>query len=1155
MLKVRLGNEDKFEIEQYQYNAQIMGDVNLTCDIFLSSEEAVFDLDMYVNINNENLYLTSAEPTGEKNNTNTLEKYTLYFESKRVELKRKYFRDLTSNGTGVDWGTSFSFYGNIYDFADRLQMNLDKYFGIETYIITELPEGYPLTKLLFTADNLYLFDALNTMSEIYGLEWRISAEGDTFNIEIDPEEVILTHIFEYEGGNIGKGLTLIQKNIDTSNIVTRMLSAGSTKNIPYGYFRDYSEQGYLRDMNIAPDFAIGFFNLMPKCFRDYIRGYNYYPYTPRPEDIGNFAYEKGYRDKANGVYNPLTYYEANVSKWGVREGIVEVNEDIFPTITDVQKDGLGYVDEVVAVEQVNFDNEEAYEEYDDTDNIFNSYDYWWYSSSLNNTIASGNTYLSISADDEVNMLILKAEQYIYFDVTSKILIQPNSNNLVNSEVTLTLERQNGLVWDEETSFIFPLNRDNKVADELYSSDISNFSYLIPTNGVFRFSVKIDVNLLNPNPIALNVSHIIDIHNLRVTNSDYGKKKPLDDINHILMCVNANNSSVVYSPNFFTTEQEHEVYIPNARLTGKIQYDRDIPNENNQNGILMFDCSVILQKEISSGVWTDYEVKKFESEFTPIDSFIVGTNDSILPTTGSAWVAGNIVAEKTMVFSSLMEGTYRLKTVLSISKKQIGSITPLPTFVRVELKEMYYTLKGYKPTFYVWIKDVFDLTQENLYLTGVDPQINFTTGNLAGDEYVFSFDPAEVIEDNSKSLSGVPSKWRLTCYKSEADKEATGFAIPNTRKQGNAGDKFIFLGINMPYDPYVLTAEQKLEDYVKDELNKVSDVKRDFSLTLYDPFISGFSDKENLLPSNYIKVKHDALIEGILQVQIKGVTITQNKGAVYPTYSLELSDKSSITPIKRRGVLGRLEDTTDALLRDTQIAFKGLREVSGSVKRKADNTISESRYSLSKGIGSNAHVLIGGVEKEVSAIKETTHIFNNYDDDGNLNVHPDLNIDLELENNVLKAIAIRAEEANNNIYHTGAKGYEIKAGETITFKMCIYTGISTNRDISLVWTKNPDTPESIGTENYTIQNGSVLNYITWEYTAIEDIVLNELRIDLNGFTSLSKLGEGDSFKILLSKTKLFLGTESKKISASYNDTQADIINIYNEIKYIRDTLEI
>ena len=66
MLKVKIGNTDKFDIEAYQYNAEIMGEVNLSCDVYLNVALDYFDLDMYVDINGENLYLSSFEPTGVK---------------------------------------------------------------------------------------------------------------------------------------------------------------------------------------------------------------------------------------------------------------------------------------------------------------------------------------------------------------------------------------------------------------------------------------------------------------------------------------------------------------------------------------------------------------------------------------------------------------------------------------------------------------------------------------------------------------------------------------------------------------------------------------------------------------------------------------------------------------------------------------------------------------------------------------------------------------------------------------------------------------------------------------------------------------------------------------------------------------------------------
>ena len=293
MLKVKIGNTDKFDIEAYQYNAEIMGEVNLSCDVYLNVALDYFDLDMYVNINGENLYLSSFEPTGVKNTDNIYPKYSLVFESKRVQLKRKYFRDLTSE-TGIDWGTEYSFYGNIADFATRFQKNLTKYFLNNEWSIEVYGNHSQDVSVLFEASNLYLFDALKQMSEIWDKEWKIVSSGATNVIQVGFPQETLDHNFKYEGGNAGGGLTVIQKEVDTSNIITRMLSAGSTKNIPYQYFRQLSESeleaGNVQDPNVAPIFSNGYYNLMPKCFREYISGYN-----DQSFGIGTSAWIKGRR--------------------------------------------------------------------------------------------------------------------------------------------------------------------------------------------------------------------------------------------------------------------------------------------------------------------------------------------------------------------------------------------------------------------------------------------------------------------------------------------------------------------------------------------------------------------------------------------------------------------------------------------------------------------------------------------------------------------------------------------------------------------------------------------------------------------------------------------------------------------------------------------
>lgn len=107
--------------------------------------------------------------------------------------------------------------------------------------------------------------------------------------------------------------------------------------------------------------------------------------------------------------------------------------------------------------------------------------------------------------------------------------------------------------------------------------------------------------------------------------------------------------------------------------------------------------------------------------------------------------------------------------------------------------------------------------------GGEARVVFSTGWLStSEDYEFTIVKTPTF-DTSKSLGGVPSHWRLTLGKSDADLESLGLYVPSTKRQAQAGDCFFFIGIDMPH-LYVTEAEKRLDDWKKDELAKVKDIK-------------------------------------------------------------------------------------------------------------------------------------------------------------------------------------------------------------------------------------------------------------------------------------------------------------------------------------------
>ncbi len=167
-------------------------------------------------------------------------------------------------------------------------------------------------------------------------------------------------------------------------------------------------------------------------------------------------------------------------------------------------------------------------------------------------------------------------------------------------------------------------------------------------------------------------------------------------------------------------------------------------------------------------------------------------------------------------------------------------TPMLTIAHVTTKE-------WNGTFDIWIKNVWQTEKgenetdvqysERVWKpilgdrVGNEAAVMFTTGNLSySEDYEFvitqypEYDTSQEILTTDKDGSEimVSSHWRLTLGKSDADLESTGLYVPSTKRQGNPGDHFLFIGTDMTHW-YTVQAEIALDEYKNDKLLEVSDI--------------------------------------------------------------------------------------------------------------------------------------------------------------------------------------------------------------------------------------------------------------------------------------------------------------------------------------------
>ena len=141
-------------------------------------------------------------------------------------------------------------------------------------------------------------------------------------------------------------------------------------------------------------------------------------------------------------------------------------------------------------------------------------------------------------------------------------------------------------------------------------------------------------------------------------------------------------------------------------------------------------------------------------------------------------------------------------------------------------------------FDIWVKNIWGTEKQGgetdeqyaervwkpiLGANGEEAQITFTTGLLAvSSDYQFTIVSTPVY-DTSKSNGDAVSHWRITLAKSDAEYDATGLLIPNTKVNAKAGDLFFFTGIELPHQ-YVVWAEERLHEYKKDSLLSVAEIQ-------------------------------------------------------------------------------------------------------------------------------------------------------------------------------------------------------------------------------------------------------------------------------------------------------------------------------------------
>ena len=351
---ITLYNENDVQIRNiriYEINDADMGESTITATVKFD-QVMQFHPDWYVLLNGEKYKLGITEPSGKRSTTRINVEYTLTFHSSREDLKRYTFMDFVEYGSGNPQPSQHTFSlqaCTLGQLVNRFNINLQYYLG-SLWTMELSGDADPNIVADLSFDKASLWDVLLELYNDYGVRWTIHSNEGYMTILVGKDATELQTIFEYGKGN---GLISVERTNPTERIVTRLRGKGSEKNLPANYFHAATSAFPIADPDTNSILQGIFYNrLYPKCYRDYVRGYN-----SGEEDVEEtWAYNQGVADKIAGKpMNIVDFAKSDKEAlWGISYGAVEDNDEIYPTLQGATMNGVE-LDKVLAVSPIYVD--------------------------------------------------------------------------------------------------------------------------------------------------------------------------------------------------------------------------------------------------------------------------------------------------------------------------------------------------------------------------------------------------------------------------------------------------------------------------------------------------------------------------------------------------------------------------------------------------------------------------------------------------------------------------------------------------------------------------------------------------------------------------------------------------------------------------------
>lgn len=368
---------NKATLHQATVSFEEMGERTITTQVRVDGDIAPNFNGWELEFRGETFVLPTLKPQAVKDNSTRNSLIDLVFTSAPVnELKRYFFAEMTE----IEVGTVI-----IDKYVASLRLTLTNFVAAFNKVLEYyFPDGEFVMDLAsavddgevkdFPIDYMYIWDVLNKFYEIYNVPWRFIRDSGVTYIKVGftPDAIDENeHIFQY---GFDGGLLRFERHVEDTDIYNVLLGRGGEKNLPYRYFKKTDEYNpiWAADPDAIPELRNVFFSrLLDGNFRNYVQGWKTNPNrdtTTWPGTVvetydssrgaTDWAYAKGHTDEK---FDPVEYVkdDASIALYGVRQGKLNDNDDIFPTIQGVTIDPFGRIDEVVAVYVTEEDSQES----------------------------------------------------------------------------------------------------------------------------------------------------------------------------------------------------------------------------------------------------------------------------------------------------------------------------------------------------------------------------------------------------------------------------------------------------------------------------------------------------------------------------------------------------------------------------------------------------------------------------------------------------------------------------------------------------------------------------------------------------------------------------------------------------------------------------